>query len=370
MSEPAEASTAVAKSGRGAVSGLPVLPPLAAVIEVIVLVVVPGLLDLFVPAFPSLNETQPHFYWLPVLLLTLQYGSASGLLAAGTAIVLSNLLGWPEQEIGENHFSYLLRIWLQPVLWLATGVILGQLRLRQIERKQALGQAVAELSAQRQSLADHAQSLRERCDRLERLISTRRGPDARDLLAALGRVEAAPADEATRALDEALGLAFGESAVSILALDGGALRVVYRHARPGAPPPPGLIGPESPLFAAVAIERRALSVLTPGAEHDLDRRGLAAVPIIASDGHLEGAVLLETGEPDDLDEGTCDRLRAIAAMVSGRLRTADRARTSVAAAPYVEPRPSLREGIWRRVRWQSGRHSAAASARATGRSGP
>jgi hypothetical protein len=327
-------------------------------------VVLPGLLDHFVPAFPSLNETQPHFFWLPVLLLTLQYGSASGLLAAGAAIVLSSLLGWPEQEIGENHFSYLLRIWLQPVLWLATGVILGQLRLRQIERKEALGRAVAELSSQRRTLADHALSLRERCDRLERLVSTRRGPDARDLLAALGRI-----DTEEGALDAALGLAFGQSAVSILALEDDVLHVAHRHAPPGAPPSPAPITPESPLFAAVAIERRALSVLMPGSELDLDGRGLAAAPIIAADGSVEGAVLLETGEPDDLDADTTHRLRAIAAMVSGRLQLpSGAARRRGPAAPYVEARPSGSDRLWRRVRWHSGRHRAA-SARA-GRRGP
>lgn len=362
MSERNETSNAATSASEELATGLPVLPPLTAVIEVIVLVVLPGILDLFVPAFPSLNEMQPHFFWLPVLLLTLQYGSASGLLAAGTAIVLSSLLGWPEQEIGENHFSYLLRIWLQPVLWIATAVILGQLRLRQIERKQALGRAVAELTGQRQSLAEHARSLRERCDRLERLVSTRRGPDARDLLAALGRIDAADADPATHALGDALSLAFGQSAVSILTLDGDALRIAYRHAPPGAPPPPGPIGTGSPFFTALAVERRALSVLTPGCEHDLDGRGLAAAPIIAADGHVEGAILLETADPDDLDADTTLRLRAIAAMVSGRLRsTSGASRVPGPTAPYVDVRVGKSDSLWRRVRWQFGRHRAASA---------
>ena len=363
MSDHQETDAAeTARTHGPAPSGLPVLPPLAAVIEVMALVVLPGALDLFVPAFPSLNETQPHFFWLPILLLTLQYGSASGLLAAGTAIVLASLLGWPEQEIGENHFSYLLRVWLQPVLWLATAVIIGQLRLRQIERKQMLGQAVAELSSQRQSLAEHARSLRERCDRLERLIATRRGPDARDLLAALGRIEHHDADEAVRALGEALHLAFGRSAVSILAVDGAALRVVYRHAPPDAAPAPGPVDVDSPLYTAIVVRRTALSVLTPSCEHDLDGLGLAAVPIVAADGTVEGAVLLEAGEPDALDAETTHRLRAIAAVVSGRLRNAANAintpsRAAASAVANVGA-DAGRNRIWRRVRLQSHRPRA------------
>ena len=87
--------------------GLPVLPPLMALVEILVLMVVPGLLDYFWTGFPSLAETQPHFFWLPVLLLSLQYGTVSGLLAAGVAITITALLGWPDQEVGENHFNYL-----------------------------------------------------------------------------------------------------------------------------------------------------------------------------------------------------------------------------------------------------------------------
>ena len=345
----------------GSAAALPVLPPLAAAIEIVVLIVIPGLLDLFVPAFPSLNETQPHFFWLPVLLLTLQYGSASGLLAAGTAIVLSSLLGWPEQEIGENHFSYQLRIWLQPVLWLATGVILGQLRLRQIERKAALGQAVAELSNQRQSIAEHARNLRERCDRLERVVATRRQPDALALLAALGRVQAGDPDEATRALGEALALGFGRSVVSILVLEDGALRVSYRHAPSGSPSPPAPIGPESPLFGAVVGEHRALSALRPGSEHDLDGRAAAVVPILAADGAAIGAVLLETADPDDLDADTQHRLAAVAGVVAGRLRQTGDARAPRRPPPLAEASARPEDGLWRRVRWQAGRHRPGAS---------
>ena len=355
MSETDDAKAAAAKQGVDAPYGLPVLPPLTAVIEILLLVVVPGLLDLLVPSFPSLNETQPHFFWLPVLLLTLQYGSASGLLAAGSAILLSSFLGWPEQEIGENHFSYLLRIWLQPVLWIATAVVLGQLRQRQIERKDALGRAVVDLANQRHAIAEHAKNLRQRCDRLERVIAVRHAPDAGALLAALGRIQSSDADLATQALGEALSLAFGQSAVSVLVIEGGELRVTYRHAPPDAPAAPEAIGPSSPLFRAVALEGRSLSALAAGAEHDLDGRGLAAAPILGAEGGVIGAVLLETGRPADIDAATTDRLAAIAAIVAGRLWLASStARPRPVAA--LDARPATGRALWRRVRRQADRH--------------
>ena len=159
-------------------TGLPLQPPLTALVGIAILILLPGALDHLVPGFPAINEMQPHIFWLPVLLLTLQYGSVSGLLAAGAAVAVSSLLEWPGQGIGESHLGYLLRISLQPVLWIATAVILGHLRLRQIEREQALDRSVVRLTRQRATLAAHVRGLRERCDRLERFIATRHEPDA------------------------------------------------------------------------------------------------------------------------------------------------------------------------------------------------
>ena len=335
-------------------AGLPVLPPAAALAEIGILIVLPGLLDLFVSGFPSLNETQPHFFWLPVLLLTLQYGSASGLLAAGNAIILASLLGWPEQEIGENHFSYLLRIWLQPVLWISTAVILGQLRLRQIERKQTLGREVVALTEQRREIADYASRMRERCENLERLIATRETGDAQALLAALGGALSSSPEIAARALDDALTQAFGDATISVLVLEGDALRPALRHGA-GASSERSTISSSSALYLAVVTEAKHLSVLTPGHETILDGHGVAAVPLIAATETIAGVLLLETCAPHLLDHATTDRLATIASVIcAGKLLAQPTPATYRAAPLETDRNPPTSVPPWRRVRWQDG----------------
>jgi hypothetical protein len=335
-------------------AGLPVLPPVAALLEIAALIILPGLLDYLVPGFPTLNETQPHYYWLPVLLLTLQYGSPSGLLAAGVAIVISSFLGWPEQEIGENHFSYLLRIWLQPVLWIATAVVLGQFRLRQIEAKQALERSVALLGRQRAELAEHAQRLRERCDRLERVIATRHDADAPALMAALGRTQATATADREKALHDSIALAFGKCRLTMLTLIDGELRSTLRHGAEGEGTP-HRIAAESPFVQAVVGRREALSVLTPSGEQLLDGHGLAAVPVVAG-GSAIGVLLLEACSPDLLDTAVPDRLAAIAMAIAaghqlpGPSAAGHKSReVSLAASEAVPVEPS-RFPSWRRVR--------------------
>jgi hypothetical protein len=356
---------AAADAGGRDGSGLPVLPPLAAVVEVLLLVVLPGLVDYFVPAFPSLNEMQPHFFWLPVLLLSVQYGTVSGLLAAGAAIAMAALLGWPEQEIGENHFTYLLRIWLQPVLWLATAVVLGQFRLRQIERAAALSREVAELGAQRQAISEHARNLRARCEDLERVIATRRDPDARLLLAALGRMQSPDAKVAETALNEALALGFGDCTLSVWLRDGARLRLAHRLGAATAASERTSLEPGEALYAAIVEQGRLLSVALPGDERELAGAGLAAAPIADANGGVRGMLLLERAQAAEIDEGTALRLAALAGLIDERLRD----EPVTAEAPTARPlRPVLVEAAtaqrsWRQVRWRSGSRRTRAGSR-------
>lgn len=360
--------TTAATSTPGGALGLPVLPPLAALVEVLVLVIVPGLLDLFVPAFPALNEIQPHPFWLPVLLLSVQYGSVSGLMAAGAAIVFSALLGWPDQEIGENHFSYLLRIWLQPVLWLATAVVLGQFRLRQIERMEALAGNVAELSSQRQAIAQHASDLRGRCEELERVIAVRRDPEARRLMAALGRIQAPDPDAAKSALQEAATLAFGDCCLSVWVKEAGRLRLADRLGASAGPSSRQEIATTEPLAVAVAGEGRLLCVMTAGDERDLAGWGVAAAPLHGAGQSVAGLLLLERSDAAELDATLGLRLTALAGIVGQRM---------VEAAATMEPITLARGGRtavtdvrladrgWRQVRWRA----AGRRQRTGGRSG-
>ncbi|MFV0298111.1 MAG: hypothetical protein ACK5JT_18565, partial [Hyphomicrobiaceae bacterium] len=264
-------------------SWLPVLPPPIALLEIALLIVLPAMLDLFVPSFPSLNDTQPHFFWLPVLLLSIQYGSVSGLLAAGTAIALSAFLGWPEQEIGENHFSYLLRIWLQPVLWLSAAIILGQFRMRQIELKTQLLRKVETLTQERHAISEYARNLRRRCDELERSIATRADPDARHLLSALGRLQSTDAPLAAAAFRDAARLGFGKCDMSLWVRSGETLRLSDRMEAMDEPGSRATnveqLAGDHGLYQAVVTQGRNLSVLVPGDERVLAGAGLAAAPI-------------------------------------------------------------------------------------------
>ena len=162
----------------------PVLPPLSALIEIAVLFGVIVGAD-WLHAGIDLADIRPHPFWIPVLLLSLQYGTASGLLAAGVAIAITAFNGFPEQSTSETYFAYFLKIWIEPILWVGAAVLLGQFRMRQIARKEALIVQVSELATQHAAVSEYARKLRTHCTALERQIAGRSEPNALLVLAAM-----------------------------------------------------------------------------------------------------------------------------------------------------------------------------------------
>ncbi len=296
----------------------PVLPPPQALFELAVLVAAIALADWALPGL-DIAALEPSPYWVPVLLLSLQYGTIAGLLAAGAATIAHVLYGFPEQSIGENLFAYLLRIWALPMLWIGVALVLGQFRLRQIEVKQDLRRNLAQRTAEAQSLAGYAHDLEARCQRLERNISAGAGSSSAAALDALVALMRAPVD-LNAALAGVSQTVLPGAALSVFSATPAGSTLVASSGWPEAPAWATDFGPAHPLYRAVAAERRSVCVLNMGDEVILSGQGLAACPIFAADsGRVIGIVKLETAGPSLLSRTTPEHLAVIARLVAPAL---------------------------------------------------
>ncbi len=325
---------------------------LIALLEIVVLVIIPGTLDYAAPSFPTLSEMQPHFFWLPVLLLSLQYGTVSGLMTAGVAILVSAVLGWPDQEIGENHFVYLLRIWTQPVLWLATALVIGQFRMRQISRKQELLRQVAVLSQQRATLAGYGLQLRDRCERLERAMASLDAGSSRETVAALlGLIDRGEGFDQTAAAARALTACFGECQASIFVRDGGGLRLVYAHRWPPRAVWQSLIPAGHVLYDSIVGAATPLCIAIPADEANLAHEGLAATPILSPvTGDVVGMMKLERAAPEEVDAMTARRLGLLAVLLGPMLREVRQGSLVESRGFAAAPIAPLRPRVWRQLK--------------------
>lgn len=334
---------------------LPVLPPRNAVLEIIVLLVPVILLEWLVPNFPDLTLWQPHPYWFPVLLLSLQYGTVSGLLAAAVATIGVVLVGLPETEIEENHFTYLFRVWIQPGLWILAALLLGQFRMRQIERKAELVREVNELQTQNKDLAGFLLKLRAQYGTLERTFAAQSVAPADRLLDALAVFANVKPAGLGAAFSDCIGAALPDAQASLYAVENRALRCVATAGWATDAQRRAEFPPDDPLYRGVITDARRVCVLTATDEPVLAGEGLAAVPIIASaSGLVIGMLKVEALAPSALDTQLVRRLNVLADHLSGPLQkfvqaAADGERLDMSkAADEVTP---LR--FWHRRQWKS-----------------
>ena len=297
---------------------LPILPPMGALLELVALVAVIFMIDWAIPSV-DIAAMEPSPYWIPVLLLSLQYGTVAGLMAAAAAIAAHVLNGFPEQGIGENLFPYLLRIWSLPILWIGVSLLVGQFRLRQIEVKQELSHKLMERSKERDSLAGYAESLQSRCARLEREIATRRSQPGAQLLTALDSLGDQHTD-LQAGFAQLCDAAYPGAAMSVFTLNEQGLHAVAVTNWRDGNSWPRTITPDMPLYGAVVGERRALSALRAADDRALAGQGLAAAPVIASaTGRILGLIKIERALPELLTKDIAGQLVVIARMLSVRL---------------------------------------------------
>ena len=302
----------------GVQRGLLLLPPLNAVLELALFVVVVLCVDAFVPSF-SLNSIEPNPSWLPVLLLSVQYGTVSGLLAAGVCIALSMQTGFPEQDVGENLFVYLLRAWAQPMLWISAAVLLGQFRTRHIAERAELTQELATLSSQRTAIADYANNLRNRCDALERHLASHDGPEPVAVLAEIARVAAAGPAELPASFRSVMAAALPGAAGGLYLITPTGVRLLATTGQDGIGSAPGEHSGDATVTPALLGElearRRPVSGLTKEGELLLAGKALVAVPVEFGD-RVAGVILIHSLAPQALNAGLTGALPVLAAALA------------------------------------------------------
>lgn len=309
---------------------LAVLPPFGAFLELAALVAAIEFAEWALPGV-DVGSLEPSPYWIPVLLLSLQYGTVAGLMAAAAATLVYVLNGVPDQGIGENLFSYLLRIWSLPILWIGVSLLFGQFRLRQIEVKQDLVHRLNERNKERNSLAHYAGGLEQRCSRLEREIATRASGTSGVVLEALAHLDN-PAAELDNVLSVIAKQSFPEGAISVFTLTANGLEVIASAGWAETSHFARNIGAGHPLYRAIAGERRGVSVLNTSDELVLQSEGLAAYPVLSREtGRTIGMVKLEQARRDGITNDTLAKLSVISRLVAPRL---------------AEPRIVIDNGEW------------------------
>lgn len=114
----------------------------------------------------------PHPLWAVVILLSVQYGTSAGLIAAIAASITLLSGHFPAQNVDQDYYDYLLYIGWRPIVWMLIGLFLGELRRRQLVQNAELRADLAQTELREETLSKAYASTMERVHFLERQIAT------------------------------------------------------------------------------------------------------------------------------------------------------------------------------------------------------
>lgn len=122
----------------------------------------------------DINLLFPHPFWIPVVLLSVQYGSSGGVMASVVAVVLFIALGLPAQDPHDDYYDYLIVLWKQPALWVLSAIVLGEIRTRHISERNFLFEQMQMFQEQRAAINEYCAVLENNLASLEHELATSR----------------------------------------------------------------------------------------------------------------------------------------------------------------------------------------------------
>jgi polysaccharide biosynthesis protein PelD len=253
------------------------------------------------------GSISPNPLWIPVLLLSSQYGTIPGIAAAMACMALHWVVGAPSQAGGEDVYDYLYRVWREPLLWPVAAVVIGGFRDQHALKLAVLRSRLLEADARVLSIGNLAEKLRSHCDDLERQIACAAERSIEAGLAALDDVHRARPEELKPALQQAMEVLVGPASYLLMTLRDGRFVIdpelfsVLSDARKL----PRLEGLPADLEAELLRGQRLLSIRRAKDVSYLADVALIAAPILSPVGdRVIGVLVVQTMDPMRLTQET------------------------------------------------------------------
>ena len=122
------------------------------------------------------GQISPQLFWIPVILLSAQYGTVSGLIAAILSIALVQYSTPALQGLQEDYYTYVARVSTLPALWLGAAILLGEMRTRHIVEHNRILAQLHDLEIEHQCFADYCRTLNSEIEGLEHIIAIQETP--------------------------------------------------------------------------------------------------------------------------------------------------------------------------------------------------
>lgn len=121
---------------------------------------------------PAELGDMPNPLWIPVVLISAQYGIMGGLFATLAATVAFFARAWPVQSGMQDFYQFTAAVAAQPCAWFATALVIGGLRSLHLHHELGLADQAAQSRAAAEELAQGLQEAVSEIARLELRIAS------------------------------------------------------------------------------------------------------------------------------------------------------------------------------------------------------
>lgn len=257
----------------------------AAVVETVVFFAAALAIDFVFLDFDRYRGLEPHPFWIAVLLVSIQYGTAEGLFAAAAATAAYLTGALPEPRVDQDLYAWLLTTTLLPVLWFVAAVVAGELTGRMRRERDDLRVELEQAKKREDVIAAAYRRLDRRRENLEARVAGQLRSVFAIYNAAKG-IEKMSTGEVVAGVAELVSTVMSPRRFSLFLLSKGELVFATGEGWDEGSSERRVYDGQSALFQAVVGSRRTLAVASAADEAVLAGEGALAGPLVN----------LETGE--------------------------------------------------------------------------
>jgi hypothetical protein len=282
-----------------------------ALVEALLILAGLVVLDLLAGSGDRFMHVSPHPFWIPVLLVAAQYGALEGLAAAclaSGALLIGNL---PAMGFGEDPYNYVIRLAINPAMWLGAALVVGELRSQADRKATDLLDRLDEARDREQHLASAAEKLAAANRSLEERVAGQLRTVA-SLYEASRAVEQLGTGDVLVGIAELVRTGLNPKKFSLFLLNNQQLESVLSEGWTPTDRYTRIFGPATAMFREVIANHRHLCIASPKDQIVLGADGILAGPIYSSEtGETIGMLKVEAMDAIEFNMTAVESFRVL-----------------------------------------------------------
>ncbi|MBF0423821.1 MAG: GAF domain-containing protein [Magnetococcales bacterium] len=252
----------------------------------------------------------PHPFWVVVILMSVQYGTSHGLVAAAFSSLFLLAHTLPQAQVGDA-FEQLHTLIIRPLSWTVTAAILGLLQDRHRNERSTLWKAMTAAENRENAITRAYEHINKARERLEIQVAGQLKTVVSSFKAAKEIENEDPVMVLSGARDMIRAVISPEM-FSIYTLDNGVLEVTVRSGWKEDQPFKDSFTAQDLLYQAIVAEKRFVLLSVPKDREILDHQGVMAGPLVNREtGMVGGMVKVESLGFMDFNVSTLENFKAL-----------------------------------------------------------